>query len=103
MKRIYLAVISITLMVAGVSCAKSYLDKKPQGVITESSLQSQQFVEAALTGAYGLMNGNASGTWGNYSNAASQWLFAEVGGDDAHKGSDYTDQGFMNDIEAHQV
>ncbi|WP_447641881.1 MULTISPECIES: RagB/SusD family nutrient uptake outer membrane protein [Chitinophagaceae] len=103
MKRIYLAVATIISMVAGVSCSKSFLDTKPQGVIIESSLQSQQFVENALIGAYGLMNGNISGTWGNYSSAPSQWLFAEVGGDNAHKGSDYTDQGFMNDIEGHQV
>jgi hypothetical protein len=103
MKRIYSAVAGIILMVAGVSCTKNFLDTDPQAVITQSSLQSQQFVEAALIGAYGLMNGNRNGTWGNYSNAPSQWLFAEVGGDNAHKGSDYTDQGFMNDIEAHQA
>lgn len=102
MKRIYLAVATV-IVIAGVSCSKSFLKTDPQAVITGSSLQSQQFVEDALTGAYGLMNGNTSGTWGNYSNAASQWLFAEVGGDNAHKGSDYTDQGFMNDIEGHQV
>jgi len=103
MKRTYLAAATIILMAAGVSCSKSFLDTQPQAVITQSGLQSQKFVEGALTGAYGLMNGNISGTWGNYSNAPSQWLFGEVGADNAHKGSEYTDQGFMNDIEGHQV
>lgn len=103
MKRIYLAAATIILMAAGVSCSKSFLNTQPQAVITESSLQSQQFVEDALIGAYGLLNGNISGTWGNYASAPSQWLFGEVGADNAHKGSDYPDQGFMNDIEAHQT
>ena len=103
MKRTYIAAATIILMATGVSCTKSFLDTQPQAVITQSGLQSQQFVEAALIGAYGLMNGNINGTWGNYSSAPSQWLFGEVGADAAHKGSDYNDQGFMNDIEAHQV
>lgn len=103
MKRTYIAGATMILLTIVVSCRKSFLDTKPQAVITQSGLQSQQFVEAALIGAYGLMNGNISGTWGNYPSAPSQWLFGEVAADNAHKGSDYTDQGFMNDIEGHQV
>ncbi len=56
-----------------------------------------------LTGAYGLVNGNVNGTWGNYSSAPSQWLFGEVGADNAHKGSNNGDQPNMNQVELHDV
>jgi hypothetical protein len=62
---------------------------------------SQQGVDALLTGAYGLLNGNLNGTWGNYGAAPSQWLFGEVASDNAHKGSSNGDQPNMNLIEQH--
>lgn len=84
------------------SCNKSFLATEPQATISSAQLLTTKGVEAALTGAYGLMNGNINGTWGNYSSASSQWLFGEVAGDDAHKGSTNQDQSPMNDIELHK-
>ena len=83
------------------SCGKKFLETDPQATISESQLISSKGVESALIGAYGLMNGNISGTWGNYASAPSQWLFGEVASDNAHKGSTSGDQISMNDIELH--
>ncbi|ANH82924.1 hypothetical protein A8C56_19765 [Niabella ginsenosidivorans] len=99
MKKIYILFV-LGLTVA--SCGKSFLETKPQATISQDQLLTTKGVEAALIGAYGLMNGNISGTWGNYSSAPSQWLFGEVAGDNAHKGSSNTDQSTMNDIELHK-
>ncbi|RAJ08815.1 putative outer membrane starch-binding protein [Chitinophaga skermanii] len=85
------------------ACKESFLEKTPQGELAPSQLQNTDGVEGALIGAYGLLNGNLSGTWGNYSSAPSQWLYGEVASDNAHKGSNSGDQPNMNQIELYQA
>lgn len=85
------------------ACSSDFLEKTPQGELTVSQLQTPDGVEGLLVGAYGLMNGNVNGTWGNYSSSPSQWLFGEVGADNAHKGSVNGDQPNMNQVELHDV
>jgi len=100
MKKIRI-IAALLFILFAVSCKNDFLDQIPQGQLTPDQVASTKGVENLLIGAYGLMNGNISGTWGNYSSAPSQWLFGEVAADDAHKGSTSTDQSFMNDIEHH--
>ena len=83
------------------SCKKEFLTGQPQGELTGPQLTTQDGVEGLLVGAYGLLNGNVNGTWGNYGAAPSQWLFGEVASDNAHKGSSNGDQPNMNAIERH--
>src|SRR5690606_10012312 len=44
-----------------------------------------------------------SGTWDHYASAPSQWVFGEMAADNAHKGSELTDQTPMNMIESYNV
>lgn len=83
-------------------CSSSFLERVPQGELSEPQLISPEGVEGVLIGAYGLLNGNVNDTWGNYASAPSQWLFGEVAADNAHKGSNNSDQPFMNQIELYQ-
>lgn len=85
------------------SCSESFLEQSPQGQLADDQINNRKGVEWLLTGAYGLMNGNPSGTWGNYAAAPSQWLFGEVAGGNAHKGSEPGDQATMLDIERHRT
>ncbi len=94
--------ISAFIVLFGIgSCGESFLERSPQGQLADEQVQNTKAVEWLLTGAYGLMNGNRSGTWGNYASAPSQWLFGEVAADNAHKGSELADQAVMFDIERH--
>ncbi|WP_231596052.1 RagB/SusD family nutrient uptake outer membrane protein [Sphingobacterium endophyticum] len=81
------------------SCGKEFLQKLPQGQLSEPQVGNKDGVEGALIGAYSILNGNVSGTWGNYAAAPSQWIFGEMAADNAHKGSELTDQTNMNMIE----
>lgn len=81
------------------SCSDSFLSLTPQGQLVGSQLNSPDGVEQLLVGAYGMLNGNRSGTWGNYVSAPSQWVLGEVTSDNAHKGSTNTDITTMNDLE----
>lgn len=91
----------VTFLCTVLSCKKDFIEGNPQGELTAEQLTTQDGVEALLTGAYGLLNGNLNGTWGNYGAAPSQWLFGEVASDNAHKGSSNGDQPNMNLIEQH--
>lgn len=83
------------------ACSDSFLQQSPQGQLADDQINNTKGVEYLLIGAYGLMNGNPSGTWGNYAAAPSQWLFGEVAADNAHKGSEPGDQATMLEIERH--
>ena len=100
MKNIKYILLSL-LICSTFSCKKDFLTLQPQGELTEAQLTTQDGVEGLLVGAYGLLNGNVSGTYGNYGAAPSQWLFGEVASDNAHKGSSVGDQPPMNAIEQH--
>ncbi|WP_126245690.1 RagB/SusD family nutrient uptake outer membrane protein [Chitinophaga rhizosphaerae] len=102
MKRIHSIILVACATVLG-SCGADFLERNPQGELSQDQIKSARGVEGMLTGAYGLVNGNVSGTWGNYSSAPSQWLFGEVGADNAHKGSNNGDQPNMNQVELHYV
>ena len=102
MKRIHNIILLACAVFLG-SCGKGFLDKNPQGELVQEQIETPAGVEGMLTGAYGLVNGNVNGTWGNYASAPSQWLFGEVGSDDAHKGSNNGDQPNMNQVELHDV
>ncbi|SFS50669.1 RagB/SusD family nutrient uptake outer membrane protein [Sphingobacterium wenxiniae] len=97
-KSIYIALLSVSFLAAG--CGKDFLNKIPQAELSDTQVNNNEGIEAILLGAYGIMNGNVSGTWGNYASAPSQWLFGEVAADNAHKGSEATDQPNMNLIES---
>ncbi|SDG33713.1 Starch-binding associating with outer membrane [Pedobacter terrae] len=100
MKHIKYILLSLLICIT-FSCKKEFLAVQPQGQLSEEQLMSQDGVEGLLIGAYGLLNGNVNGTWGNYGAAPSQWLFGEVASDNAHKGSSTGDQPPMNAIEQH--
>uniref|UniRef100_UPI00292EAA1D RagB/SusD family nutrient uptake outer membrane protein n=1 Tax=Pedobacter psychrodurus TaxID=2530456 RepID=UPI00292EAA1D len=100
MKHIKYILLSLLICIT-FSCKKEFLNLQPQGELTESQLTTQDGVEGLLVGAYGLLNGNVNGTYGNYGAAPSQWLFGEVASDNAHKGSSVGDQPPMNAIEQH--
>lgn len=94
---LYIVVLSVGLMLGG--CGKSFLEKLPQGQLIKGQVDNTDGIEGLLIGAYGLMNGSLGGTFGNYSSAPSQWVFGEITSDNAHKGSEQTDQPDMNLIE----
>ena len=96
-KNLYIAFLSAGLLFS--SCGKDFLNKTPQGELGETQISNGEGVEGLLIGAYSILNGNVSGTWGNYAAAPSQWVFGEITSDNAHKGSEETDQPNMNLLE----
>src|SRR5690606_39480558 len=70
-KNIYSLGLAMVLLLTW-SCSDSFLEQSPQGQLADDQINNRKGVEWLLIGAYGLMNGNPSGTWGNYAAAPSQ-------------------------------
>lgn len=77
----------------GLGACKDTLNQaaQPLGTLNAQSLATPAGVEATLVSAYRALDWNNSvgGAWGN---AASDWVWASVTSDDAHKGSNAGDQ-----------
>jgi hypothetical protein len=85
------------------SCSDSFLDTKPYGVVTQSTLTATPTgANSLLIAAYSNLDGFSG--WDNgtpWGGAASNWTFGSVAGGDAYKGSEANDQPDVTPIEKH--
>ena len=100
-----LIILSGILLSLLISCSKNFLDVKPLGSTSETTLASKAGVEGLLIGAYSMLDGIGGGPAGGspYSQAVSNWVFGGVASDDAHKGSTDDDQSDVAEIEKYAV
>lgn len=102
MKKLSIIVATCLLMTISLSCADSFLDKKPLGSTSEDVFYSEKGVNALLTGAYSMVKGSALWTvsWGA---SITNWTYGSVASDDGAKGSYVGDQIPINEIERWEV
>lgn len=81
---------SVIIGIIFLSCSKSFLDKKPLGLVSEESLANKRGVEGLLIGAYSLLDGIGSNL-GSYGSACSNWIYGSICGSEAYKGSVFED------------
>jgi len=89
-KRKFLILSSLAIVLVVVACSKKFLDKPPLGTLNPQIMANEKGVQGLLIGAYSLVDGE--GTSGDgFASGASNWIFGGVTSDDAYKGSDPTD------------
>lgn len=101
----YLTVLG-TAVLSLYACKKSFLDRQPQGALSETTLSTAAGVNALLVGAYGALDGqqnnagsvNSLGGGNAWACSPDNWVWGSVAGLDAHKGSYAGDQTGMNPI-----
>lgn len=98
MKYINYIVICAMLITVTISCKKDFLERQPQGSLSEEVLATPNGVNALLIGAYAALDGQGLGSSTPWSAPPSNWIFGSVAGGDAHKGSDAGDQAPINPI-----
>ena len=84
------------------ACKKDFLERAPLGSLDQTNLATTAGVRGLLIGAYSLLDGYG-GAGGDFSTAASNWVFGGVASDDAYKGSDPGDQADIVSIETYSA
>jgi len=105
MKRILILLVGLAagLNLLVTSCSEDFLEKNPQGQLSESVLSSVDGLEALLIGAYAMLDGNAGWDAGDmWRSTTTNWVFGNVYTDDAYKGTDVGDQPQINPIERYE-
>ncbi len=92
---------SLCLLLSISACKKDFLEKNPQGTLSETTLANKAGINGLLIGAYSLLDGvgGPTASVGVWSQSISNWQYGGVASDDAHKGSEYGDQTDMELIE----
>jgi len=96
--QILLIIISAVLGIVG-ACKEDFLNITPNGALDSSVLGNETGVNALLIGAYSMLDGT-SNSFG-WESAASNWVWGDIRGMIANKGTDAGDQPDINPIQSY--
>jgi len=82
------------------SCGKDWLEVRPENAVDQYTLANIEGIEAILIGAYSMLDGVAEGVTG-WESASSNWLFGDIRGLIANKGTDSGDSWDGNPIKTY--
>lgn len=83
-------------------CSKSFLEEEPRGFLSEGTLKNSVGVEAALVGAYAMLDGYNIDNANTWLAGPHNWQLGSVPSDDAYKGSEQTDFPEFTQLEIYQ-
>jgi len=92
-KRKFLILSSLGVIVVIAACSKKFLEKPPLGTLSPEIMATEKGVQGLLIGAYSLVDGEGVAPLDGFASGASNWILGGVTSDDAYKGSDPTDVG----------
>jgi starch-binding outer membrane protein, SusD/RagB family len=73
------------------SCGKDWLDVRPESTVDQYTLANKEGIEAILVGAYSMLDGVTEVSFIDWGGASSNWLYSEIRGLIANKGTDAGD------------
>ena len=97
MKKIYL-ILSVLFISFG--CGEDFTSINPKGVLADATLQNAGGVNLLLTSTYSALDGIYNGAGDPWFSTGDNWWF-DVLSDDAHKGSEDSDQAPLFDLETY--
>ena len=91
------------LLVAGMgfatSCSDDFMTLDPIGAVSESTLATEDGIDLLLAGAYTALYAQEGHNWDMGYRSLSGWVFGDVIGGDANKGSTAADQPDASNLE----
>ena len=91
------------ILLSAFSCTDDFSETTPFGVLGEDQLANATGVDLQLTGAYAIVGGSRStGSVNNFAISPDNWWF-DVIVDDAHKGSNNSDQTNLESLETLEI
>lgn len=104
---IILVLVAINCSIFFSSCTDEFLEKPAYGALSDEVLADEKGVNALLIGAYAALSGTtnyaALGGGNPWEAAPSNWIYGDITGGDAHKGSDGGDQAAINTIATYNI
>jgi hypothetical protein len=94
---ILLIIIIAVLGIVG-ACKEDFLNITPKGALDASVLGNEEGIDALLIGAYSMLDGIGAG-W-SWNSAASNWVYGDIRGMVANKGTDAGDQPDINALQS---
>jgi hypothetical protein len=95
---ILLIIIIAALGIVG-ACKEDFLNITPNGALDVSVLGNKEGVDALLIGAYSMLDG--LGTLRSWNSAATNWVYGDIRGLVANKGTDAGDQPDINPMQSY--
>ena len=98
MKKLSITMVVALLLTMSYSCSEDFLTKEPPGSTSENVFYDAKGIDALLIGTYAMVGGSSLWeiSWGA---SIQNWTYGSAASDDAYKGSEFTDQEPVNDIE----
>lgn len=90
------------LLVAGMglaSCGSDFLELSPVGAVSQSTLANKENIDKLLSGCYAALYAQEGHNWDMGYRSLSGWIFGDVIGGDANKGSTAADQPNASNLE----
>lgn len=90
------------LLVAGMglaSCSSDFLEQSPVGAVSQSTLANKENLDKLLSGCYAALYAQEGHNWDMGYRSLSGWIFGDVIGGDANKGSTAADQPNASNLE----
>ncbi|MFH0841580.1 MAG: RagB/SusD family nutrient uptake outer membrane protein [Bacteroidota bacterium] len=84
-------IVTLFLAAVSISCGKDWLEVRPADSVDQYSLANEDGIDALLIGAYSMLDGVSSVSYFGWESAASNWLYSEIRGLIANKGTDAGD------------
>ena len=101
MKKVLLySAFALGTLTMNTGCGEDFLMINPVGSVSEAKLTTEEGIDYVLTGAYASFN-NMRQVEGCGGAALTNWVFGDIMGADANKGSDPTDQSELTALEVY--
>jgi hypothetical protein len=83
----------VTFILSGflVSCGKNWLEVRPEDTLDQYTLANEEGIDALLIGAYSMLDGVTEASYIGWGAASSNWVFGDIRGLIANKGTDAGD------------
>src|SRR5688572_2053588 len=95
------SILAFILMAMAIGCQEKFLETKPQGALSQTTLSTAAGAEGALIGVYAMLDGYNDGT-NNWPATPTNWIMGSVTAGDSYKGSELGDLGEITELEMYQ-
>jgi hypothetical protein len=92
-------VLSMGLLMFGVSCNDNFLEVLPAGALADAQVGTKDGIEGLLIGTYAAVNG----VFGNRFEGPNHWITGSIMGGEANKGTDAGDYSTINPIQRYET